>query len=85
MVQMQFTGLLNICLKKSNISGKLWKNVKKTITKMIKDSTRQKRDNKSAVKDMTHSKYKDTLFENKQMGHEMKRIKSTSTVRNIWS
>lgn len=50
---------------------------------MIKDSTRQKRDNKNAVKDMTHSKYKDTLFENKQMGHKMKRIESTSAVRNI--
>lgn len=85
MVEMQSTGLLNICLKKSNISGKLWKNIKKTIKKMIKDSTRQKRDNKRDNKDMTHSKYKDTLFENKQMGHEMKRIESTSTVRNIWS
>lgn len=50
---------------------------------MIKDSTRQKRVNKSAVKNMTHSEYKDTLFENKQMGHEMKRIESASTVRNI--
>ena len=85
MTEMQSTVLLNICLKKSNISGKLWKNIKKTIKKMTKDSTRQKRDNKNAVKDMTHSKYKDTLFENKQMGHKMKRIESTSAVRNIWS
>ena len=50
---------------------------------MVKDSTRLKRDNKRDNKDMTHSKYKDTLFENKQMRHEMKRIESTSTVRNI--
>ena len=60
-----------------------WKVMKKHKKKMIKGSARQKRVNKSAIKDMTHSEYKDTIFENKQMRHEMKRIESTSTVRNI--
>ena len=60
-----------------------WKVMKKHKKKMTKGSARQKRVNKSAIKDMTHSEYKDTLFENKQMRHEMKRIESTSTVRNI--
>ena len=46
---------------------KLWKN-RKFLKKMIKDTTRQKKSNKSAIKNLTHSGHKDTLSENKQRG-----------------
>ena len=64
-VKIQSTGLLKTCLKKLNMDTKLWKN-RKFLKKMIKDTTRQKKSNKSAIKNMTHSGHKDTLSENKQ-------------------